>query len=61
MIAQMGTKNSNAARLAAKNFYQLFQLEPHLMNELLTLVEIHLRIVAGEAITGSADGEPLFV
>jgi hypothetical protein len=61
MIAQLGPKNLSAARLAAKNLYQLFQFEPHLMNELLTLVEIHLRIVAGEAIPGSSNGESLFI
>src|SRR5882757_170137 len=31
--------------LAAKNFDQFFQFEPHLMNQLLALIEIHLRIV----------------
>ena len=31
------------------------------MDELLALVEIHLRIVAGEAVARPADGEPLFV
>ena len=31
------------------------------MNELLALVEIHLRVVAGEAVSGAADGKPLFV
>ena len=31
------------------------------MNQLLTLIEIHLGVIAGEAIPGSADGEPLFV
>src|SRR5580693_3267796 len=33
---------------AAKDFDQLFQFEPHLMNELLALIEIHLRVVAGQ-------------
>lgn len=47
--------------LAAKNFQQLFQLEPHLMNELLTLVKIHLRVIAGEAVPCSANGESLFI
>ena len=61
MIAQMGFKILSAACLAAKNLYQLFELEPHLMNELLALVEIHLRIVAGEAVPCAANGESLFI
>jgi len=47
--------------LAAKNLDQLFQFQPHLMNELLALVEIHLRIVAGEAVPCAANGKPLFI
>src|SRR5271165_5824945 len=31
------------------------------MNELLTLIQIHLRIIAGEAIPGAADGKPLLI
>ena len=31
------------------------------MNELLTLTEVHLRVVAGEAVPCSADGKPLFI
>jgi len=31
------------------------------MDKLLTLIEIDLRIVAGKAIAGAADGETLFV
>ena len=47
--------------LAAKNLDQLFELEPHLMNELLALIEVHLRIVAGEAVPCAANGESLFI
>src|SRR5258708_31126089 len=47
--------------LAAKNFDQFFQFEPHLMNQLLALIEIHLRIVAGETVSRSADRKPLFI
>jgi len=61
MIAQMGFENLSAAWLAAKNPDQLFQLQPHLMNELLALVEIHLRVVAGEAVPCAANGKPLFI
>src|SRR5882757_1064023 len=66
MIAQMGRENLSAAhscgkRLAAQNFYQLFQFEPHLMNELLALIEIDLRVVAGEPVSGSANGKTLFI
>ena len=39
--------------LAAKNLNELFELQPHL-HELLALVEVHLRIVAGEAVPCSA-------
>ena len=31
------------------------------MNELLTLVEVHLRIIAGEAVPCSANRKPLFI
>jgi len=68
MIAQKGFENlSYAARpsalrpSAAKNLDQLFQFEPHLMNELLALIEIHLRIVAGETVARPADRKPLFI
>jgi hypothetical protein len=64
MIAQMGFENLSAACprvLAAKNLDQLFQFQPHLMNELLALVEVHLRIVAGKAVPCAANGKPLFI
>ena len=61
MIAQMGLENLGAAISAAKNLDQLFELEPHLVDELLALIEIHLRIVAREAIPCSADGKSLFI
>ena len=51
-----------AARgLAAQNLDQLFQLQAHLMDQLLALIEVHLRVVAREAIASAADREPLFV
>ena len=61
MIAQMGSENLGAAWLAAQNLDEFFQFQPHLMNELLTLIQIHLRIVAGEAVPCSANGKPLFI
>ncbi len=61
MIAQMGLENEAAWTSAAKNFDQLFEFEPHLMNQLLALIQIHLRIVAGEAVSCTADGETLFI
>jgi len=61
MIAEKAARNSRAARLAAKNFDQLFEFEPHLMDELLALIEVHLRVVAREAISGAADGETLLI
>src|SRR5882762_3510199 len=61
MIAQMGPESLSAAALAAKNLNQLFQFQPHLMNELLTLVEVHLRVIAGEAVPGSANRKSLFI
>ena len=48
-------------RLAAKNLDELFELEPHLMNELLALIEIYLRVVAGKAVPRSANGKALFI
>src|SRR5260370_39669948 len=56
-LRELGVRRSSAA----KNLDQLFQFEPHLMNELLALIEIHLRIVAGETIPRSADRKPLFI
>ena len=61
MIAQMGFEILSAACLAAKNLDQFFQFQPHLMNELLALIEVHLRIIAGEAVPCAANGEPLFI
>ena len=61
MIAQKGFENLSAAALAAKNLDELLELQPHLMNELLALAEVHLSIVAGEPIPGSADGKALFI
>src|ERR1700721_596097 len=61
MIAQKGLENLTAAVSAAKNLDQLFQFQPHLMDELLALIEIHLCIIAGEAVPCSADGKALFV
>jgi len=61
MIAQKGFENLSAATLAAKNFDEFFQFQPHLMDELLALVEVNLRIVAGEPVPGSANGKALFI
>ena len=62
MIAEKGFEELGAAaRLAAKNLDQLFELEPHLMDELLALIEIDLRIVAREPVPGSANRKPLFI
>ena len=61
MISQKSLGHLNAGSLAAKNFKQFFEFEPHLMNQLLTLVEINLRVVAGEAVPGTANGEPLLI
>ena len=47
--------------LAPQDLYELFQLQPHLMNQLLALVEVDLRVVAGEAVPCPANGEALFV
>ena len=61
MIAQKGLGKSTTGGLAAKNLDELFEFEPHLMDELLALVEIDLGIVPGEPVPGTAYGEPLFV
>ena len=50
-----------AGRLAAQDLNEFLELEAHLMNELLALIEIHLRIVARKAIARAADGEALLV
>ena len=47
--------------LTAQNLDELLELEAHLMDELLALIEIHLRIIAREAIARAADGEALLV
>ena len=69
MIAQMGFENlrvlpapeGSRVRLTAQNLYQFLQLQPHLVDELLALVQIHLRIVAGQPIPSSANGKPLLI
>ena len=61
MIAEKDWGHLVAARLAAKNLDQFFEFEPHLMDELLALIEIHLRIIAGEPVSGSANGKALFI
>ncbi len=69
MIAQMGVENlrvlttptGSSFRSAAQNLDQFLQFQPHLMDELLALVQIHLRIVAGEPVPGSANGKTLFI
>ncbi len=55
------TEGANDKRLTAKNLDQFLELEAHLMNELLALVQIDLCVVPGEPIAGTADGEALFV
>jgi len=59
MIAQLGLESCKS--LAPKNLDEFFELQTHLMNELLTLIEVHLRIIAGKAISGAADGKSLFI
>src|ERR1700685_723027 len=62
MIAQKGVEHLSAATAsAAQNLDQLFEFEPHLMNELLALIEVDLRVVPGEAVAGSANGKSLFI
>jgi len=48
-------------RLAAKNLDQLFEFQPHLVNQLLALIEVDLRIVAREPISRAADRKSLFI
>src|ERR1700722_2809799 len=62
MIAQKGRHHLSAEQIsAAQDLDQLFELEPHLVNELLTLIEVDLRIIAGEAVARAADGKALFI
>src|SRR5450631_4416288 len=61
MIAEKAGGNLGVAPLAAKNLDQLFELEPHLMNELLALIQIDLRLASREPVAGSANGEALFI
>jgi len=61
MIAQLGVASLGALASAPKNLDQLFEFQAHLMNELLALVEIHLRIIAREAISGAANGKSLLI
>ena len=60
MIAQLGAQSLNRC-LTPQNLYQFFEFQAHLMNELLTLIEIHLRIIAGEAVSGTANRESLLI
>jgi hypothetical protein len=65
LASRMHTPDRATARwrseLAAQDLDQLFELEPHLMDELLALIEIDLRVIAGEAVARAADGEALLV
>src|ERR1700683_1831452 len=62
MIAQLGGKDFESREAsAAQNLDQFLEFQAHLMNQLLALVEIHLRIVARESIAGSADGKALLI
>src|ERR1017187_1083002 len=61
MIAEKARGNLCAAPLVAKYFDQLFELEPHLMDELLALIQIDLRLAAREPIAGSANRKALFI
>ena len=47
--------------LTAQDLDQFLELEAHLMDELLALIEIHLGIITREAIARTADGEALLV
>jgi len=60
MIAEKARGVSRGC-LSSENLDQFFELEPHLVDELLALIEIDLRIVAGKAVARAADREPLFV
>ena len=67
MIAQLGATGlsraaeKGAPQLAPQDLDEFLEFQSHLMNELLTLIQIHLRIVAGKAISGAADGKSLLI
>jgi hypothetical protein len=62
MIAQLRSKEFESLFYsAAKNFDEFFKFQAHLVNELLALIEVHLRIIAREAVACSADGKALFI
>jgi len=62
MIAQLAVKDFESREAsAAQNLNELFELQAHLMNQLLALIEIDLRVVAGESIARPADGKALFI
>ena|SRR5580692_12788011 len=62
MIAQLGDKDfESRAESAAQNLDQFLELQPHLMDQLLALIEVHLRVVARESIARSADGKALLI
>ena len=67
MIAQLGATGlsraaeKGAPQLTPQNLDQLFELQPHLMNELLALIEVDLSVIPGEAIARPADGKSLFI
>ncbi len=61
MIAEKAGGNLSAVPLAAKNLDQLFELETHLMDELLALIQIDLCLAAREAITGTANRKALLI
>jgi len=62
MIAQLGGKDfESRVDSAAQNLDQFLEFQAHLMNQLLALIEIHLRIIAGEPVAGTTDGKALLI
>src|SRR5215472_12861227 len=46
---------------ASQDLHQLFELDPHLLDDLLALREIGARFLAGELVARAADGEALVI
>jgi len=62
MIAQMGAKHFESPEDSApQNLNQFLEFQAHLVNQLLALIEIHLRIITRQPIAGSADGKALLI
>ena len=52
---------ARAPRSAPQDLDQFLEFQSHLMDQLLALIQVHLSIIAGQAVARPADGKPLLI